>query len=98
MEGKTVRGALYKESKLTWIQTSKKPYQGVQAFLTTFPGPFEGFNAYSANSDLSKSLTFTVNTVTSGNLLQGQHIKKQRHYFANKGPSSQSYGFSSSHV
>ena len=30
-----------------------------------------------------------------------QHIKKQRHYFASKGPSSpssQSYGFSSSHV
>ena len=25
-------------------------------------------------------------------------IKKQRHYFANKGPSSQSFGFSSSHV
>ena len=24
-----------------------------------------------------------------------QHIQKQRHYFANKGPSSQSYGFSS---
>ena len=27
-----------------------------------------------------------------------QHIKKQRHYFTNKGPSSQSFGFSSSHV
>ena len=27
-----------------------------------------------------------------------QYIKKQRHYFANKGPSSQGYGFSSSHV
>ena len=27
-----------------------------------------------------------------------QHIKKQTHYFANKGPSSQSYGFSSTHV
>ena len=27
-----------------------------------------------------------------------QHIKKQRHYFAKEGPSSQSYGFSSSHV
>ena len=27
-----------------------------------------------------------------------QHIKKQRHYFANKGPSYQSYGFSSGHV
>ena len=27
-----------------------------------------------------------------------QYIKKQRHYFANKGLSSQSYGFSISHV
>ena len=27
-----------------------------------------------------------------------QHIKKQKHYFVNKGPSSQGYGFSSSHV
>ena len=27
-----------------------------------------------------------------------QHTKKQRHYFANKGTSSQGYGFSSSHV
>ena len=27
-----------------------------------------------------------------------QHIKKQRHFLANKGPSSQSYGFPSSHV
>ena len=27
-----------------------------------------------------------------------QHIEKQRHYFANKGPSSRGYGFSSGHV
>ena len=27
-----------------------------------------------------------------------QHIEKQRHYFANKGPSSQGYGFSSGYV
>ena len=27
-----------------------------------------------------------------------QHIKKQRHYFTNKGPSCQSYGFSSRQV
>ena len=27
-----------------------------------------------------------------------QHLQKQRHYFANKGPSNQSYGFPSSHV
>ena len=25
----------------------------------------------------------------------GQHIKKQRHHFVNKGPSTQGYGFSS---
>ena len=28
----------------------------------------------------------------------GEHIKKQRHHFANKGLSGQSYGFSRSHV
>ena len=27
-----------------------------------------------------------------------QHVKKQKHYFAKKGPPSQSYGFSSGHV
>ena len=27
-----------------------------------------------------------------------QHIEKHRHYFANKGLSTKSYGFSSSHV
>ena len=27
-----------------------------------------------------------------------QHVQKQRHYFANKGPSSQGYGFSSGHI
>ena len=30
--------------------------------------------------------------------LERYHIEKQRHSFANKGPSSQGYGFSSSHV
>jgi len=33
----------------------------------------------------------------SNNLLQ-RYMEKQRHYFANKGPSSQGYGFSSGHV
>ena len=31
-------------------------------------------------------------------VMTNQHIKKLRHYFANKGLSSQSYSFSSSHV
>ena len=30
--------------------------------------------------------------------LGSRDIKKQRHYFANKGPSSQGYGFFSDHV
>ena len=30
--------------------------------------------------------------------LEQKYIEKQRHYFANKGLSSQGYGFSSSHV
>ena len=29
---------------------------------------------------------------------RSQHIKKQRYFFSNKGPSSQGYGFSSGHV
>ena len=33
-----------------------------------------------------------------GKLWPRQHIKKQRHYFANKGPSSQGFGFSSGHI
>ena len=33
-----------------------------------------------------------------GKLWPRQHVKKQRHYFVNKGPSSQGYGFSNSHV
>ena len=38
-----------------------------------------------------------------GHLMQtddkrSKHVQKQRHYFANKGPSSQGYGFSSGHV
>ena len=33
-----------------------------------------------------------------GKLWPRQHIKRQRHYFVNKGSSSQGYGFSSDHV
>ena len=40
----------------------------------------------------------SLSITNSWSSLTRQHIKKQRHYFANKGPSSQAYGFSSSHV
>ena len=45
--------------------------------------------------------SYEINTLTPWKESYDQpreHIKKQRHYFANKGPSSQSYGFSSSYV
>ena len=38
-----------------------------------------------------------LDQITWNNLVK-KNIKKQRYYFANKGPSSQGYGFSSSHV
>ena len=45
-----------------------------------------------ADSDCSHEINWKENDQPR------QHIKKQRHYFANKGPSSQCYGFSSGHV
>ena len=56
-------------------------------------------------SGAPKSLQMVTSAMKLRHLLLGrnldqcrQQIKKQRRYFANKGPSSQSYGFSSSHV
>ena len=48
-----------------------------------------------------KMVTAAMKLKESGSLEEyapRQHIKMQRHYFVNKGPSSQSYGFSSGHV
>ena len=51
-----------------------------------------------ADGDCSHEIKKTVASWKKSYDKPGQHIKKQRHYFANKGPSSQIYGFSSSHV
>ena len=50
-----------------------------------------------ANGDCSHEVKMLVPWKKSYNKLR-QHIKKQRHCFANKGPSSQGYGFSCGHV
>ena len=51
---------------------------------------------------LTENCIICVLTFWATNLLSilkpRQYIKKQRHYFANKGLSSQSFGFSSGHV
>ena len=46
--------------------------------------------------DQLSSVQFSRSVVSDS--LPRQCIKKQRHYFTNKGPSGQSYGFSGSHV
>ena len=50
-----------------------------------------------ADGDCSHEIKSTCSLEKSYDQFR-QHIKKQRHYLANKGPSSQSYGFSSSHI
>ena len=63
--------------------------------VTVFPFIFLGSNI-NVDGDCSHEIkTFTWKKTYDQ---ARQHIKKQRHYFANKGPSNQSYGFSGSHV
>ena len=50
-----------------------------------------------ANSDCSHEIK-TLAPWKESYYKPRQHIKKQRHHFADKGLNSQSYGFSSSHV
>ena len=51
-----------------------------------------------ADGDCSHEIKSTLSPWKKSYDQPRQHIKKQRHYFANKGLSSQSYGLSSSHV
>ena len=51
-----------------------------------------------ADGDCSHDIKSTLSPWKKSYDQPRQHIKKLRHYFANKGLSSQSYGLSSSHV
>ena len=57
-----------------------------------------GGSEITADGDCSPEIKRCLLLGRKANDQPRQHIKKQRHYFANKGPSSQSYGFSISHV
>ena len=50
-----------------------------------------------ANGDCSREIKMLVPWKKNHDQPR-QHIKKQRHYYIDKGPSNQSYGFSSSHI
>ena len=51
-----------------------------------------------ADGDCSHEIKKTLTPWKKSYDQPGQHIKKQRYYFVNKDPSSQSYCFASSHV
>ena len=57
-----------------------------------------GCSKITADGDCSHEIKKTFTSWKKSYDQSRQHIKKQRHYFANKVPSSQGYGFSSSHV
>ena len=57
-----------------------------------------GGSKITADGDYSHEIKKTLTPWKKSYDQPRQHIKKQRQYFANKGPSSQGYGFSSSHV
>ena len=51
-----------------------------------------------ADGNCSHEIKKTLTSLEEKLYQPRQHIKKQRYYFANKSPSSQSYGFSNNHV
>ena len=58
------------------------------------PGRLQSMGSLRVRHDWVTSLSLS----SRGSLVLLQHIKKQRHHFTDKGPYSQSYSFSSSHV
>ena len=64
--------------------------------VETVSGFILGGSKITADSDCSHEIKRCL--LLGRKVMTNLAFKKQRHYFANKGLSSQSYGFSSSHV
>ena len=96
------------KSWLFWIQHSNNEYHGIWShhFMTNRWGKSGSSDRFSfflgtkitENGDCSRKIKRLLLLWKENYEKPRQHIKKQRHHMANKGPSSQSYGFSSSHV
>ena len=87
-----------------FLKIISKYYWNVQIFFVSF-SRFENFrisfHLHSGYLKILKTHIFTYIYTHTYIYIQTyvyRDIKKQRHYFAYKGQSSQSYGFSSSHV
>ena len=85
-------------SPITSWQIGGKTVETVTDFFVGegFKITADGDSSHEIWSPSSKEKMLTLWKESYGQLRQ--HIEKQRHYFVNKGPSSQGYGFSSSHV
>ena len=77
-------------SPITWWQIDGETMETVTDFIS-------GGSKITADGDCSHGIKRRLLLAKSYDQPR-QHIKKQKHYFDNKGLSSQSYGFSSSHV
>ena len=62
------------------------------------PGRLQSMGSHRVGHDCSDLAAAAVAPCKKSYDQPRQHIKKEGHYFANKGPSTQSYDFSSSHV
>ena len=76
---------------ITSWQTDGKTMETVRDFIL-------GGSKIIANGDCSHEIKICLLLGRKTIINLDSILKKQRHYFANKGPSSQSCGFSSSHV
>ena len=70
---------------------------GGDVFISSFPQSFTGEPSQEVFCELKQVFWLSAQYL-GGCDNPRQHIKKQRHPFADKSPSSQNYGFSSSHV
>ena len=96
IDGETVSDFILGGSKITADGDCSHEIKGClllgRKVMTNLHGIFKSRDiTLSTKVCLVKAMVFPVDQPR-------QHIKKQRHYFANKGLSSQSYGFSSGHV
>ena len=97
-------------SQMKWFHMASESYSGSDWQQTTQQWPWLLFGG---NRSLGKffgasfqfnhwasccCLSYKIHLLQKSYNKPRQQIKKQRHHFTNKGPSSQSYGFSSSHV
>ena len=80
----------------SWIMASG-PITSWEIDVETVADFILGGSKITANGDCSREIK-TLTPWKKSYDQPRQHIKKQRHYFVNKGLSSQGYGFSSSHV